>query len=51
MALTGHAVADAGELLRERTITGLRRGHQFFVALTLLLVAKRPTFRTRPAPA
>lgn len=39
MALPGNAVADARELLRDRTITRLRRGHQAFVGLTLFLVA------------
>ncbi len=39
MALPGNAVADGRELLRERTLTSLRRSHQFYIALTLLLVA------------
>jgi hypothetical protein len=39
MALPGNAVADARELLRDRAITSLRRSHQFYVGLTLFLIA------------
>lgn len=39
MALPGSGVADARELLRDRTITSRRRSHQFYVGLTLFLVA------------
>jgi MFS family permease len=39
MALPGNAVADARGLLRDHTITRLRRSHQFFVGLTLFLIA------------
>jgi MFS family permease len=39
MALPGNAVADARSLLRDHTVTRLRRSHQFFLGLTLLLIA------------
>lgn len=39
MALPGNVVADARELLRDRTIASLRRSHQFYVGLTLFLIA------------
>jgi MFS family permease len=39
MTLPASVVADARELLRDRTITSRRRGHQFYVGLTLFLIA------------
>src|SRR5688572_27460135 len=39
MALPGNAVADARGLLRDQTITRLRRSHQFFLGLTLFLIS------------
>lgn len=39
MAPPAEAVADARELLRDRTITERRRYHQFYVGLTLFLIA------------
>lgn len=39
MAPPAEAAADARELLRDRTITGRRRSHQFYIGLTLFLIA------------
>lgn len=39
MAPPAEAIADARELLRDRTITGRRRTHQFYIGLTLFLIA------------
>jgi hypothetical protein len=39
MALPGDAVADGRSLLRNRTIEALRRSHQFYLGLTLFLIA------------
>ena len=39
MALPGNAVADARSTLREHTVLALRRGHSFYLALTLFLMA------------
>ena len=39
MALPGNVVADARALLREEVISAQRRSHQFYVGLTLFLIA------------
>lgn len=39
MAPAAEAVADTRDLLRDRTITGRRRVHQFYLGLTLFLIA------------
>jgi hypothetical protein len=39
MAHSAEAVADARELLRDRTVTARRRNHQFYVGVTLFLIA------------
>src|SRR5687767_13737092 len=39
MAYPAEAVADARELLRNRTVAALRRSHQFYIGLTLFLIA------------
>jgi hypothetical protein len=39
MALPGNAVARDRELLRDRVISAQRRGHQFYIGVTLLLAA------------
>ena len=38
MALPGNVVGDARALLREEVISAQRRGHQFYVGLTLFLI-------------
>src|SRR5688500_19933235 len=39
MSHSAEAVADARELLRDRTVTARRRSHQFYIGLTLFLIA------------
>jgi hypothetical protein len=39
MALPGNVAADARGLLREQIISGQRRSHQFYIGLTLFLIA------------
>jgi MFS family permease len=39
MALPGNVTTDARALLRDRVISAQRRGHQFYVGLTLFLIA------------
>lgn len=39
MAQSAEAVADARELLRDRTIAVRRRGHQYYLGITLVLIA------------
>jgi hypothetical protein len=39
MAHTADALADGRQLLRDRTITARRRGHQFYVGVTVVLIA------------
>jgi len=39
MALPGNVVGDARALLRDQIISAQRRGHQFYIALSLLLIA------------
>ena len=39
MAPSAEAVASTRELLRERTISGRRRDHQFYIGVTLFLIA------------
>ena len=39
MTPSAEAVADARALLRDRTITARRRGHQFYIGVTLFLIA------------
>jgi hypothetical protein len=39
MAPTADAVADARDLLRHRTVAARRRGHQFYLAITVALIA------------
>ncbi|MBY0492819.1 MAG: hypothetical protein K2Y23_01270 [Cyanobacteria bacterium] len=39
MALPGHVAADTRELLREQVVSAQRRSHQFYVGLTVLLMA------------
>lgn len=39
MAYPAEAVADARQLLRDRTVTSRRRSHQFYIGVTLFLIA------------
>ena len=39
MAYPAEAVSDARELLRDRTVTARRRSHQFYIGITLFLIA------------
>ena len=39
MAPPAEAVADTREFLRERTISARRRDHQFYIGITLFLIA------------
>lgn len=39
MAQSANAIADARDLLRERTISARRRDHQFYFGITLFLIA------------